>query len=72
MSAVRVRGIYAGEEDTVAVWCMSASGVGDCEDDFSGHPYSSATVVSSDVVGDHSEEWCQRVGTATSAGTAKV
>ena len=72
MSAVRVRRIYAGEEDTAAVWCMSASGLGDCGDNFSGHPYSSESVVSSDVVGDDSEEWRQRVGTATSAGTAKV
>jgi hypothetical protein len=48
------------------------SNLGDGGDDFSGHPHFSAVVVSSHMVGGQSEERCQRVGAATSAGSEEL
>ena len=39
---------------------------------FPGHAYSAAGVVSSHVVGDHSEEWCQGIRVAASAGAEEL
>lgn len=45
---------------------------GDCRDDFPGHADAVTGVVSRYVVGDHPEEWRQRVGVAASAGPEEL
>ena len=63
---------FAGEEGPAAMWCLSTSDFGDGRNDLSGHPYPSARVVSSHVVGDHAEERSQRAGIAAGTGIAKI
>ena len=62
----------AGSSGTAALSGLSTSNLGDGGDDFSGHPHFSAVVVSSHMVGGQSEELCQRVGAATSAGSEEL
>jgi len=72
LSALRVRREFAGADHTVAMQSLPTPGVGYRGDDLSRHSHSPARVVSGHVVGDDAEEWRQRVGPATSLGTAEV
>jgi hypothetical protein len=63
---------FASEDNPVAVWCLSVSGLGDCGHDLSGQSHSVAIVVSSHVVGNYAEERGQRFGPTTNLGAATV
>jgi len=56
----------------LGVRCLSSSGIGDCWNGFSRQPIAADLVVPSGVVGDQSEERCQRHGIAARAGLEEL
>ena len=62
----------AGSRDAAGVRWLWLSNVGYGRHDFPGYAYSAIGVVSSHVVGDHPEEWCQCLGVAASVGAEEL
>ena len=62
LSALRCRPVVAGSRGVAGVRRLWLSDFSYSRHDLPGHPYSTIGVVSSHVVGDHQEEWCQCIG----------
>jgi len=71
LSPLRIREGMAGA-GSVGVCRVWVPDLSDCRNDLPGHADSVTRVVSRHVVGDDPEEWRQRVGTTTSAGTEEL
>jgi len=56
----------------VAVRRVRTPGLGDGRNDFPGHAHPADRLVSSDVVGDHTEERCECLGVAAGFGVGKL
>src|ERR1700728_2998563 len=72
LPALRRRQVVAGERDAAGVRWLWVSDVGDGGDNIPGYPDAFGRLVSGDVVGDHAEEWCQRLGTTAGVGLEEV
>jgi hypothetical protein len=57
LPALQMSREFACKDDTAAVRRLAPPNFRDCGHNLSGHPDSSASLVSSHVVGDHSEKW---------------
>jgi hypothetical protein len=72
LSALWEQSVLAGARCTAGMRGLWLSNFGYGRNDFSGHADPAAGLVSRHVVVDHSEKWCQRFRSATSAGAEEV
>src|ERR1019366_7513749 len=68
LPALRRRQVVAGPRIVAGMRRLWVSDVGDGGDYISGYPDSFGSLVPGDVVGDHSEKRCQRLGTTAGVG----